>query len=266
MNITTPASVWSLYQSMNGVIAHRGASGDAPENTAPAIELAQQQGANWVEVDVTISADGIAVIHHDDELQRCTNGQGLVTEHTWQQLQQLDSGTWFHPSFVGTRILTLHSLLLLAAKLQLSLNLEIKPMAGLEQATIDATAHAIHSAAQSLDALPALLISSFNVTALQLAAKHLAPWPRALNVEAIDTDWPQQLQQAQCTSLHFDAQQLIPEQLQSVTSADIACAAYTVNQPSQAQDLWQMGVCAVFSDFPGPLSGAWQAYQSGMSL
>jgi len=62
--------------SLPSVIAHRGASADAPENTLAAIALAIEQGAQWIEIDVNISSDQKLFVHHDDTLSRCTDGQG----------------------------------------------------------------------------------------------------------------------------------------------------------------------------------------------
>jgi glycerophosphoryl diester phosphodiesterase len=63
---------------VDALIAHRGASRAAPENTLPAIREAARHGARWVEVDVKLTADGKPVIIHDDTVDRTTNGRGLV--------------------------------------------------------------------------------------------------------------------------------------------------------------------------------------------
>jgi glycerophosphoryl diester phosphodiesterase len=261
MSPTAAINSWPLYHSMQGVIAHRGASGEAPENTAPAIRLAHTQGATWAEVDVTISADGIAVIHHDDDLSRCSNGQGLVVQHDLLQLQQLDGGSWFNPQFGGTPILTLHELLQLAQALPLALNLELKPAAGLEAATV----HAVAATLAAVEAPPVLLLSSFSELALALAHESLPQLPRALNVDAIPSDWAQRLSQAQATSLHFDADAVDLQRLAEIHQAGIATAAFTVNHTDQASQLWQAGVSAVFSDYPERLRRHWLQWQAAQS-
>ena len=73
------------------VIAHRGASGDAPENTIAALALAADHGATCVEIDVSISSDKIPFVHHDDTLDRCTNGSGLLSLHSADALDKLDA-------------------------------------------------------------------------------------------------------------------------------------------------------------------------------
>lgn len=77
-------------------IGHRGASGDAPENTLTAFELAARQGADGIELDVRLSADGVPVVLHDAWLGRTTSGTELVSELTARELKRLDAGSWFN--------------------------------------------------------------------------------------------------------------------------------------------------------------------------
>lgn len=99
------------------VIAHRGASGYAPENTLPAFERALELGAHEVELDVQLTRDGELILFHDRSLQKKTNGSGRVRDHDLAELRKLDIGSWFdrtHPggarSFAGTGLMTLGEL------------------------------------------------------------------------------------------------------------------------------------------------------------
>ncbi len=89
------------------VIAHRGNSSEAPENTLAAINEAFALGASMVEVDVHLSADGQPVVIHDDTVDRTTNGKGLVAQMTIDQLKSLDAGSWKNPKYANERIPTL---------------------------------------------------------------------------------------------------------------------------------------------------------------
>lgn len=89
------------------IIAHQGASRDAPGNTLAAFRLGMEQGADGVELDVHLSADGVPVIIHDDTLDRTTDGTGRVADHTVWELQQYDAGSWLDPRFAGETIPTL---------------------------------------------------------------------------------------------------------------------------------------------------------------
>ena len=71
------------------IYAHRGASAYAPENTLPAFQAAMEQGADGIELDVHLSRDGELVVIHDEELDRTTNGTGLVKDHTLAELKKL---------------------------------------------------------------------------------------------------------------------------------------------------------------------------------
>jgi glycerophosphoryl diester phosphodiesterase len=129
------------------VIAHRGASGYAPENTLASIDKAAQLGFSWVENDVQRTEDGELVVIHDDSLRRTTNVEQVfpgrapwkVKDFTAAEIARLDAGSWYSPAYAGTRVPTLdqymrrvehnHEKLLLEIK-----NPELYP--GIEQQTL----------------------------------------------------------------------------------------------------------------------------------
>lgn len=92
-------------------IAHRGASGYAPENTRAAFERAIEMGADAIETDVRLSFDGELVLVHDHTVTRTTDGHGPVADHTLAELRALDAGSWFAPAFAGERVVTLEELI-----------------------------------------------------------------------------------------------------------------------------------------------------------
>ncbi|WP_420591038.1 glycerophosphodiester phosphodiesterase family protein [Bacterioplanoides sp.] len=241
-----PLTTSNPYQSMEPVIAHRGASGEAPENTAASIGLAAQQGAHWIEVDATISADGIAVIFHDSELQRCSDGSGHLTQSKLSELKKLDCGSWFAPEFKNERILTLTELLTLCNQLNLNLNLEVKPTIGRETETV----WAIKTALQQVPFDHQLLFSSFNHHALKACHEHLPEVPRALNVDAIPYNWQERLEEYDAVGLHFCADFFDEKLVKQLSDHNVPMACFTVNCPEQAEKLWRAGVLSVFSDYP----------------
>lgn len=95
------------------IVAHRGASGDAPENTLPAFELAWKQGADAIEGDFHLTRDGRIVCIHDADTQRVAGEKLVVRESTFEQLRKLDVGRWKDPKFAGTTIPTLGEVLAL---------------------------------------------------------------------------------------------------------------------------------------------------------
>ena len=99
------------------VIAHRGNSSAAPENTLAAFRSALDVGADMVEMDVHLSADGHVIVMHDESVTRTTQGQGRLRDMSWPQIQQLDAGRWFNPRFTGEPVPALdEALRLLAGK------------------------------------------------------------------------------------------------------------------------------------------------------
>ncbi len=92
-------------------IAHRGASGYAPENTRTAFERAIEMGADAIETDVRLSLDGHLVLVHDATVTRTTDGHGPVADHTLAELKALDAGSWLAHEFAGERVMTLAELI-----------------------------------------------------------------------------------------------------------------------------------------------------------
>ena len=89
------------------VIAHRGASAYAPENTMAAFKLAQAMGADGIEFDVKLTADGVPIVMHDATLDRTTNGSGEVARRTLLEIRELEAGSFFDDAFAGERVPTL---------------------------------------------------------------------------------------------------------------------------------------------------------------
>src|ERR1700676_1212140 len=109
------------------VIAHRGASGNAPENTLAAFKKAVALGATFIETDLQLSRDARFVAIHDATVNRTTNGQGTVHDMTLADLRRLDAGSWFGSEFTGERIPTLDEILEFAKKYDVVFYLELKP-------------------------------------------------------------------------------------------------------------------------------------------
>lgn len=144
------------------VLAHRGASFDAPENTVAAFLLARRQGADGIELDTTLSRDGVPVVIHDLMLDNTTDGSGPVHDMDLRALKALDAGSHFDVEFRGERIPTLDEALETVG-LDMTINIELKTTTwrpeGLEQAVLRIIRH--HGASSQV------IISSFNPFALR---------------------------------------------------------------------------------------------------
>lgn len=93
------------------VIAHRGVSSEAPENTLSAIRRALELGVDRIEIDVQMTADGEVVLMHDRTLDRTTNGKGEVRKHSLEEIRLLDAGSWFSEKFTGEKVPTLEEVI-----------------------------------------------------------------------------------------------------------------------------------------------------------
>ncbi len=100
-------SDWLIPRERSLNIGHRGASAAAPQNTLAAFRKAVELGADGVELDVQLSADGAVVVTHDFSVDKTTDGTGRVADKTLAELKSLDAGSRFSPQFAGERIPTL---------------------------------------------------------------------------------------------------------------------------------------------------------------
>ncbi len=110
------------------IIAHRGASAYAPENTLVAFELAHEMDAEWYELDCLLTKDDVVIVSHDGDLDRCTNGTGPVADKTLEELKTLDAGSWKDAQFAGETLPTLAESLAMA-KGRIGVYVEIKSIA-----------------------------------------------------------------------------------------------------------------------------------------
>ena len=141
------------------VIAHRGSSGTAPENTMAAFREAAASGADMIELDVRLTRDGQCVVLHDRTLRRTTGVRGRVWEAKMADILRLDAGSWFGPRFRGERVPTLREVLSWVPR-TLGLNIEIKTDGDPRPCRV--AAQACVSAIRELSAARTLLVSSFD--------------------------------------------------------------------------------------------------------
>ena len=229
------------------IIAHRGASGQAPENTLAAIRRAGELGARAVEFDVTVSLDGEAVIIHDLDVDRCSDGRGAVVSKTLAELQALDAGSWFAPAFAGERIPTLRQAVDEVLAHTMALNLEIKPTPGWEEKTVDATVATL-SVFQPDDMN--LLVSSMSTIALDLFHQRLPDVSLGLICDDVPENYIEFLDRHGCTSLHCHHAGITAGFVAALHNVGKCVRAFTVNNEAAAQRLFAMGVDGIFTDHP----------------
>lgn len=243
---------------LSEVVGHRGAAAHAPENTLAGIRTAADLGIGAVEVDVKLTGDNALVLIHDDRVDRTTDGVGAVRDMTLAQLRALDAGGWFGAAFSGTPIPTLAEAIAQILRLDLLVNLEIKPCPGREVETALATIAAVRELWPG-DRTPPLL-SSFAMAALEAAQQAAPELPRAVLMNTgSPRDWCAATQRYGAVAMHGKASHWTPAHVAAVKAAGLACGCYTVNDPDQALILRRMGLDYVVSDDPAAIARALSA-------
>ncbi|NFV12756.1 glycerophosphodiester phosphodiesterase [Clostridium sporogenes] len=228
------------------ILAHRGASAYAPENTMVAFKKAIDMNADGIELDVHLSKDGRIVIIHDEKVDRTTNGKGEVKDFTLDELKKLDAGFWFSDEYEGERIPTLEELLKLINNTNIYLNIEIKAgyriYPNIEEKVIDMI--------EKYKILDRVIISSFDhyslvrvkeinlniKTGMLYEAALYEPWDyaRSIKVEA----------------LHPNYITLTKEFIDKANINNLEINPYTVNDENDMERLIKSKVTSVITNYP----------------
>lgn len=231
------------------VLAHRGASHYAPENTLPAIRKAAWLGSDVVEVDVRRAADGTVVLMHDADVDRTTDGSGAVNRMGIGELLALDAGAWFHPSFVGTGVPTLAQAVAAAREENVTLLLDLKAPA--EDAA--ALRSVVFSELQLLEATSEVWVAAFRNATVQHCAQSGLQCAK-ISYGARDMDallWDAVRRGAGMVML--DQAVVTPDVVVRAHAWGLAVHAWTVNDEEAWRRLIDAGVDGVLTDRPGYL-------------
>lgn len=232
------------------VIAHRGFSGNAPENTLAAIREAIVVGADMVEIDVTLSSDGKIVVIHDETLDRTTNGTGLVSEQAFADLEKLDAGSWFGPRFAGEPIPTLGQVLA-EVNGKILLNIEIKSEA-VERGIAAEVVETVRRSRMS----DQIVISSFSPAALEQVHLKAPGFVTAVLYNADvhrGRDAVDIVEELGASAFNIKRQRLTPAMLSRCGEHGIPIGIYTVNKKRRMRRMIKKGVAAIFTDRPDRL-------------
>jgi glycerophosphoryl diester phosphodiesterase len=230
------------------IFAHRGASAYAPENTLPAFQLAIDQNADGIELDVTLSADGQVVVIHDASIDRTTNGKGVVKRMSYAAIRRCDAGSWFAEAFEGTHIPTLDEVLALVGD-RIFTNVEIKPFYSPMEQLVGKVADVV-----TLYGLEnRIIFSSFNPRALVMIHRLLPSVPMgfllmpgglgALSRFLFGKFVPYR-------SLHPHYSAVTPEMIRDAGEKGHKIFAYTVNQEEDMRRLFGMGIDGIITNDP----------------
>ncbi|MGE0119804.1 MAG: glycerophosphodiester phosphodiesterase family protein [Dongiaceae bacterium] len=229
------------------VIGHRGAAAYAPENTLEGIREAAARRARWVEVDAKLTGDGVVILMHDDTLDRTTTGQGAVAGASFGLVGLLDAGAWFGTEWRGARVPALADALDLLAKLDMRVNIEVKPCPGRDAETARSVVEVVRRGAPG-GAWP--LLSSFSRISLAAARDAAPEIPRGLLFWDYVVDWDSAAADLGCVSVHCADQHLTPGWAVEIRRAGYELAVYTVNDPQRAVELAAWGAQCFITDRP----------------
>lgn len=240
------------FQINNNVIAHRGASAYAPENTLSAFDKALVLGSTFVEFDVMLSADGEPFIFHDDSLKRTTQTTGDLGTTESAMIKSLDAGKWFSKKYSGEKIPHFKDAIKWLIFADINANIEIKPYPGTTEQTLVVVMSYLNRFWPASKQLP--LISSFDHNVLYLCRSIAPEMPLGLLLDTWDPDWLTKATDLACHSININHSALNATRVEEVKSHHYHLYAYTVNRRRLARKLLNWGVDAVFSDYPDLLS------------
>ena len=229
------------------VVAHRGASGHAPENTLAAFRRAVELGARFIETDLQLSRDSHFVAIHDETLDRTTSGHGPVHALKLAELRKLDAGSWFDPRFAGERIPTLEEILGFARESDAVFYLEIKPGGawGLEHALVGA----LRDAQEAVRAL----VLSFDASTLA-AMRRLEPTLMTGFLFSRSTaDAIKRALEVGARQLAPRVDLVTPDLVAQARRVDLQVVTWTINEPAHMRELAIAGVDGIMTDYPDRL-------------
>jgi glycerophosphoryl diester phosphodiesterase len=256
----TPAwSVAKRHADAPIVIAHRGASRLAPENTISAIKRARALGAKAVEFDVHQSADGEIVVIHDATLGRTTNGKGFVSRAPWSKLRTLDAGSWFSKEFTGEPIPRLRDALEALGE---------DMVAAIEIKTGAAVMVDIRTELERTGTTDRAIIFSFKPHQIRAAAKIIPDVPSLFLVEPENGDsvYPASIV-ARAKAMGADMiglyHRAVEDQIVEAShNAGLPLFVYTVDEDSDVRRMVDLGVDGIISNHPRATESRINRFQS----
>lgn len=238
-------------------VAHRGASGYAPENTIAAYDKAVQMGADYFEIDVQVSKDGKLVLIHDNTVNRTTNGKGFVGTKTLAELKQLDAGSWFNPSFQNEKIPTFEEVLDRYKGNKIGILIELKSPE-LYPGVEEKVAKALKDRNLDKPSNNKIIIQSFNHLSVQKSKRLLPNIPHGvlLYSKTPMSDDLSLKRFSQYADYYNPSKSSITKELvDKVHRYGMKVEPYTVRKSEEVDPLLQAGVDGIITDYPDFMYG-----------
>ncbi|PWB71605.1 MAG: hypothetical protein C3F07_13550 [Anaerolineales bacterium] len=230
------------------IFAHRGASAHAPENTLAAFDLALTQGADGIELDVKLSADGHVVVIHDPTVDRTTGAHGNVKDITLAELRALDAGSFFSEQYKGEKIPTLEEVFETVGK-RTFINVELTNY----NTPRDHLVETVCMLVKRFGLQKRVLFSSFFVSNLSRTRGYLPDVPRGLlALNGLLGAWARSFGFAfgNYQALHPNLKDATHQQVQRVHRLGRRIHVWTVNAEQDMRRLFDWGVDGIFTDDP----------------
>lgn len=222
------------------IVAHRGASLVAPENSLLAFRWAARQGVWWIEFDVTLLGDGTPVIHHDATLDRCTNRKGPLSALTAADLDGIDCGR-------GEPLPTLEQALDQIEELGIWANLEMKPHMEPAGRMAGIVAEALERRQWTRERV---IVSSFSMGELDALRARMPAAPIAALFAQPPDNWPEIADRLGAAALHIGFDRLCSSVIAAARRRGIDVRTYTINDPVAAAPFRDAGLTGVITDHP----------------
>lgn len=227
-------------------VAHRGAGKLAPENTLAAFRLGAQHGYRMFECDVKLSADDVPFLMHDATLERTTTGKGIGGQYKWNDLSQLDAGSWHSRAHAGEPLPSFENIAHYCLRNGYFLNIEIKPTPGTERHTGEVVAR--HAARLWQGAAVPPLLTSFDPEALEGAQAVQPDLPRGLLLDKLWKGWLENALTLGCQAIICNHALWDTSTVTQAKSAGFRTLSYTVNDEWAAQRLIDLGTDGIITD------------------
>lgn len=230
------------------IFAHRGASAHAPENTLAAFELAVEQGADGIELDVKLTADGRVVVIHDATVDRTTGTQGRVKDMMLDELRALGAGSFFSPDFKNEKIPTLEEVFKAVGQ-KTFINVELTNY----NTPRDHLVESVCMLVKQFGLQDRVMFSSFIASNLSKSRSYLPDVPTGLlALGGVFGAWHRSFGFAfgKYDALHPNIKDATQQQIYFVHRLNRRAHVWTVNGEDEMRRLFKWGVDAIFTDDP----------------
>jgi len=254
-------------------IAHRGASGYAPEHTILSYELGEKMHGDYIEIDLQMTKDGVLIAMHDADISRTTDKEGNVNEFTLREIEQLDAGTWFNeanvddaqPAFAHTKIPTLDEIIETFGT-ESNYYIEVKHPEEYPD-MVETLVTTLEKHQLIGDHVPGgkVIIQSFNPESLKEVQQLNDSIPLIqlyrFDKKAALSEKELMEVKSYAIGIGVNSQSLTEQFVRQMRAEDLLLHAYTVNEEKEMTKFINWGVTGIFTDYPDVLHEVLETYQ-----